>query len=281
MNRLTGVLTLSLLTLAAPAGAQVPEASFAFSATALRELQGGRIRYEYTLRNGGRATEVFSHVIVDVRTPRPSTPPAMLAATDERFLFDALAERPSAEYGHAPLAIQAPEDWWSSIYWTAVVSWRAESNLAGRNHGVRAGRERSGFALESPALPSFRRWRVTPFRYPPIAGAPAPTEPDSSWLLREGWVVAPGVMADQVTGSYLLMQIEGACWYRALSECARWEGMAHRVVLAEEGRGDEVYAGHLRRLTGMLAADPAVSGPAKFVLGRTLRALMDRPPSVR
>lgn len=256
----------------APAAAQVPETGFALVNARVEPLQGGLIRYEYELRNIGDRPEILDRVLIDLRSPRSGQVPQVLTQ-GKGFLFDALAERPNPDFSHPPVGLDGPANWWVSIYFTGAVAWRAEYIPNRVHHGVRPGDKLRGFVLTSPALPAYRKFRVTPARALPNADAPPRTDVDSTWVLREGYVIAPGWMPDQVNTEYLLEQVKGACYFRALSDCERYEGLVLRMQLAEQGSNKALMRSHLQQFRTMLSADPSTTTASKLVLNGAVSAL--------
>lgn len=264
-----------------PAGAQVRSIVPAFENTSVIE-QDGMVTYMYRLRGPARPGTRMSEVVLDIGTPKTDKKPEMLG-TRGRFLFDAMSESHQAAFsGHPPLFIGTPDGVWSAaLYVHGVISWGATRYGDGRHGGVLSGDTLSGFELRSPALIGLRRYVAAPYRRfdgtegTDIAGL------DSNWVVTEGTVLAPGWMADEVTGAYLAEQLEIACAGYLLDQCGRYLLIQDAILEAERTRNDRSYTVHLTRFLNELHKDRVAKPIARTALNAAVNALLMRPPSRR
>lgn len=230
-------------------------------------------RYEYMLVHFGARTDLLADVLIDLSSPGTDEKPTILY-TSGAFLFDALAED-SALASHPPVGITSPPRWSAAVYHTGEVSWGASRYSDGTNYSLRPGYTLQGFALESPALPALRRYKVLPYR--PFPTVPQlPRSGDDAIAERDvyaGYVLAPGWMPNQVTVPYLAEQTRVVCMLRLIENCRPFAAVLERMVRAhEQGDRREVYD-RLLEFLRLMAMDQTLHPHARLVLQSTAEAL--------
>lgn len=274
-------LLLMLLGSAATVSAQIPMRSGALSVSRLYRTPAGEIAYEYNLIHSGQKADLYSLVYLDVSTPKDAKRPVMLGYEGD-FLFDALATQfDNVDVGHAPLHVTTPKGWSANVTRWGAVSWGADYYAPDQGRGLVVGKKMGGLALRSPALPSFRKFLVVPFRPLRDEASPDLAKVDSTWIYLEGYVLGPGRMPAQADASYLMEQVEGACWLGMFERCDLYRVVAADIKKAEDAVDDRIYSAHVGRLLAMIQKDPTLKKHGKLVLNSTAQVLRQIPPSAR
>jgi hypothetical protein len=243
-------------------------------AAAVRETAAG-VYYSYELTHTGAPGEIWSDIMLDVATPRRTTPPLLLWTRGPVLrlgLGEHWHDRPHWS-GHPPLGIATPENWPAAVYFNGSVSWGATRYPGGPNYGVRHGETLGGFELESPALPTWRKFRVIPYRS--YRSADDPGGVDSTEIIYVGYVLAPGLMPDEINAAHLRSQIEIACILDVLRNCADRQSAIDRLALAEEAANPAEYRSAVRALRSVLDVEE-MEHTAALVFGRLLAAFQER-----
>jgi len=268
------------------ASTQIADRSAGFQSVRVAAVGDG-YRYAYRLRHDGNEEDIWSNILLDLSMPRLLSRPPEHSVGGGRFLWNAVAKMyDEIEQSHSPVRIWTGDEHWSaSMRWNGELSWGADRWGGGdANFGLRHGAELSGFALFSEALPSFRRFAIVPWRpFPTTDRLDQPEVEDSTWLIHRGYVVAPGWLAEDVNGHYLLEQVHGACWSGAIRGCEAYRTIAGRIIQAENEFDDEVYRAQLRRAFDRLRSDEGLTRTGRMVLEPTIRAMArpDRRPTAR
>ncbi len=261
--------------------AQVTRTSSALALLSVTH-EGKEWRYQYRVVGMTRPGETITDVFVDVRSPKDTTVPVITGMRGQ-FLFDAIAKHFSElDYSHPPLFIGTPARWSGAVYKQGAVSWGASRSANAAHDGVASRTAVDGFELRSAAVPALRRFSVVPYRPlgpPTVSDVVPPT--DTTFVILTGLVPAPGWSVAQVTGAFLLEQVEAACAEHMLENCGRYLRLTDVVRASEGAMNDRSYLEAVHQVGAMLASDHVSHQHARFVLTEVVRALEDRLPSHR
>lgn len=236
------------------------------------DVRDGLYRYQYRVVGYAGGGQKISDVYLDIRTPTGERAPGLPRARGD-LLFDALHDfHGELPYAHALEFIATPERWSAAIYRQGVLSWGASRYLDGPNHGVETGRVLDGFEVHSRALPALRRFRGVPYRRPALVEE---AQEDDDLVLHSGYVLAPGWMAEDVSGAFLRQQVEAACAATLLDNCGRYLRLSDAVLNAEAGMDSRAFAAALARFRQHLREDKVSHRNARFVLERAVVALAE------
>jgi hypothetical protein len=270
-----------------PAAAQLERVQNAFQLARFSVERSGQYVYQYRLLGpqGGKGV-AYTDIFVDITSPKDMAPPRILG-TRGTFLFDGIARNyATLEYSHPDVFIGTPMGYWmGSVYLQGSVAWAASRYGDGRNYGVVSGQELLGFELRSPALPALRRFRVVPYRHMPGAdyaeGLDKPLPVDSSWVIADGAVLAPGWPAELVTVEFLTQQVQTACDAYLLANCGNYLRYTDALANAEATRRDAVYLALVKEFRAVILADAKSERTARYAFDLALQGLARRPPSRR
>lgn len=279
--RLT-VAALLLVSLGAPARAQIERVGRALELIRTERQTDGRTLYFYQLLGPSRGAP-HAEVILSVTAPRDTDETRLPRITERNgtFLFDATADTLAApEWGHPPLGVWTPRGWSASIRVDGWLSWSAtHQGPRGQSTAVPAGATQAGFALVSGAVPALRPYQVT--RETRITYWNDETRPfiDSTEILMTGYVLGPGWMPNEVHWGFLYEQVVHACAAGFVVRCADYKAWVQRFQRAHARRNDEEHQAAIRGMRAALAQDRAIAPVARIVFSAALDAMTARPPS--